>query len=97
MKRFKNILLVCDFEVKQQIAVERAVLLAKQNEAHLTVYSVVRDLPADARMLITVMPPQELLEMVIADHREKVDALAAEISRQGVAVSSQVVTALPCI
>ena len=97
MKRFKNILLVCDFEVKQQMAVERAVSLAKQNEAHLTVCTVVRDLPADARMLITVMPPQELFEMVIVDHREKIDALAAEIRRQGVAVSSEVVIGTPFI
>jgi len=37
MKRFKNILLVADFNAKQQMAVDRAVLLAKQNKACLTV------------------------------------------------------------
>ncbi len=58
MKRFKNILLVCNFEVKQQRAVERAVLLAKQNKAHLTVFTVVKDLPANVSMAITIMPPQ---------------------------------------
>ena len=35
--------------------------------------------------------------MVIADHREKVDALAAEIRKQGVAVSSEVVIGTPFI
>jgi len=95
MKRFKNILLIANFDVRQQLAVDRAVSLARQNEASLTVFTVVRDFPADARMLITVMPPQELLEMVIADHREKVDALAADISRQGVDVRSHVETGTP--
>ena len=76
MKRFKNILLVCNFDAKQHMAVERAVLLAKQNEARLTVFSVVKELPADVRMTITSMLPQELLELVIHDRQEKVDALA---------------------
>ncbi|MGB5612386.1 MAG: universal stress protein, partial [Sedimenticolaceae bacterium] len=65
MKRFKNILLTVDFDSKQQTAVDRAVSLAKQNDACLTVFSVVKELPADARMAITSMPPQELLERVM--------------------------------
>ena len=40
MKRFKNNLLVADFDAKQQMAVDRAVSLTKQNEARLTVFSV---------------------------------------------------------
>lgn len=95
MKRFKNILLVFDFDLKQQIAVERAVSLARQNEASLTVFNVVRKLPADARMAITIMPPQQLFEQVIADHREKVDALAADIRQQEIDVRSQVVSGTP--
>ena len=95
MKRFKNIILVCNFDANQHIAVERAVSLAKQNEAHLTVFTVVKELPADARMAITIMPPQELLALVINDRREKVDALAADIGQQGVDVRSLVVTGTP--
>ena len=92
MKRFKNILLVCNFDAKQQMAVERAVSLAKQNQARLTVFSVVKELPADARIEITGMPPRELLELVINDRQEKVDALAADMGQQGVDASTQVVT-----
>ena len=95
MKRFKNILLVCNFDAKQHMAVERAVSLAKQNEARLTVLTVVKELTADARMAITVMPPQELLALVVNDRREKVDALAADIGQQGVDTRSQVVTGTP--
>jgi hypothetical protein len=39
MKRFKNILLVCNFDEKQYMAEDRAVSLAKQNEARLTVFT----------------------------------------------------------
>lgn len=95
MKRFKNILLVCNFDAKQHMAVERAVSLARQNEARLTVLAVVKELPADARMAITAMSPQELLDLVINDRREKVDALAADIGQQGVDVSTRVVTGAP--
>ena len=95
MKRFKNILLVCNFDAKQRMAVKRAVSLARQNEAHLTAFTVVKELPADARMAITAMSPQELLELVINDRQEKVDALAVDIGQQGVDTSSQLVTGTP--
>ena len=95
MKRFKNILLVCNFDAKQQLAVDRAVSLARQNEALLTVLTVVKELPADMRMVITIMSPQELLELEINDRREKIDALAADIGQQGIDVRSQVVTGTP--
>jgi len=95
MKRFKNILLVCNFDAKQNLAVDRAVSLARQNDARLTVFTVIKELPADARMAITAMSPQELLELVVNDHRKKVDALAADIGQQGLDVTSQVVTGTP--
>ena len=95
MKRFKNILLVCNFDAKLHMAEDRAVSLAKQNEARLTVFTVVKGLSAVARMASTLMPPQELHSLVIDDYREKVDALAADIGQQGVDVRSQVVIGTP--
>lgn len=95
MQRFKNILLVCNFDLKQQAAVDRAVLLAKHNGAQLTVFSVAKELPADARMAITSLLPRELPELVIDDRRDKVEALATALDQQGVDVKSQVVTGTP--
>ena len=95
MKRFKNILFVADFNAKQQVAVDRAVSLARQNEARLTVFTVVKELPADVRMAITVMPPHELLALVIDDHQKKADELVATIKQQGVDSRSQVVSGTP--
>ncbi len=95
MKRFKNILLVCNFDEKQHMAVDRAVALARQNAARLTVFTVVMELPVDARMAITVMPPQELLEQVINDRREMAEALAADIGLQGIDARAQVGSGTP--
>jgi len=95
MKRFKNIILICNFDTKQHMAVERAVSLARQNKARLTVFTVVKELPADVRMAITAIPPQELLELVIKDRQEKVDAIVADMAKQGVDARSLVVTGTP--
>lgn len=95
MKRFKNILLICDFDTKQHMAVDRAVSLARQNKACLTVFNVVKDLPADVRMAITAIPPQELLKLVIKDRQEKVDAIVANMEKQMVDARPLVVTGTP--
>ncbi len=95
MKRFKNILLVCHFDAKQHMAVERAVSLARQNEARLTVFSVIRELPAEVHMATTGLLSRELLDLVVNDYREKVDELAADMARQGVDARTQVVTGTP--
>lgn len=91
MKRFKNILLVCNFDVKQKRAVERAVSLARQNEAHLTVISVVKELPAHVSMAITIMPSQELVDIVLNDRQARIDVMVEDMKQQGIDVSTQVV------
>jgi len=95
MKRFKNILLICDFDTKQHMAIDRAVSLAGQNKARLTVITVVKELPVNTWMAITAIPPQELFELVIKDRQEKVDALVADMVKQGVDARSLVVTGTP--
>ena len=95
MKRFKNILLVFDPKTRPRAAVDHAESLARRNDAHVTVFSVVKELPADAYMTITVMPPQKLLALAINDRREKVDALVVNMGKQGVDARSQVVAGTP--
>ena len=95
MKRFENILLVAEFAAKQQMAVDRALSLARQNEARLTVFTVVKELPADARMAITAMSPRELHEGLIDDRRQTADTLAAEMCQQGIDARAQVATGTP--
>ena len=95
MKRFKNLLLVCDFDTNHSIAVERAVSLAQQNRAKLTVISVVKDIPADMGMATTAIPPQELFQLVMDGIQDKVDALVADFRKQGIEVESMVIAGTP--
>ena len=95
MKRFKKLLLVCNFDTKQDMAVERAVSLAQQNEAKLTVITVVKDIPADMGMAITAITPQEVFQLVIDDQQKRVDALVADMRKQGVEAESMVITGTP--
>ena len=95
MKRFKNILLICDFDVKQQMAVERAISLARQNEAVLTVFTVLRELPADARMASISMSQQAFFKQVFDDYNEQLETLSTEIRQQGIEVKSKIVTGTP--
>jgi len=95
MKRFKSILLVCNFEVEQDRAVERAVLLARQNDAHLTVFTVVKDLPANVSMAITILPPQELLDLAISERQERIDEMVEDMHQQGINASAQLMIGTP--
>jgi universal stress protein E len=95
MKRFKNILLVADFDINQQMAVDRAVWLATQNEARLTVLTVVKELPLTASLAPTAIQSVEVHSLMIDDRREKVAALADAVSQHGVEAKSRVAIGTP--
>lgn len=95
MKRFKKILLVIEPDTRHQIAVDRAVALARQNEASLTVLTVVKEIPADLRMRIVALSPQEVLARVVDDRQEKLDALVEKMGRQGVHATALVMQGSP--
>lgn len=70
MQRFKNILLVYDDSESKQSALARAIDLAKINQARLTVIQVITHLPRDYRMLITSLPPKEVMEIAVKEHTQ---------------------------
>jgi universal stress protein E len=83
MKRFKNILFVADSELKGGDALERAVSLAENNQARLTVISILEKLPTGYSQKIhggswtglqnTLMDKQQLqLESLVASIRKKI-------------------------
>ena len=63
MKRFNNILLVFNSEVKQRAAVDRAVSRSMQNSAKLTVLTVVKKLPSNITLALSGIPSQEFVEL----------------------------------
>ena len=71
MQRFKKILFVADPVVENAAGLKRAITLALENQASLTVVGVVGDLPRDVRMAITAVTPTELMDSVVSERREK--------------------------
>ena len=68
MHRFKNILLVHDGLESGHSTLTRAIELAAQNQASLTVIQVLDQIPSDYRMLITSLPPEEIMAIAIKKH-----------------------------
>ncbi len=95
MKRFNNILLIFDPKSKTQAAVDHAISLAKANAAQITILSVLKDLPSDLSMAISVMPAQELLALAIKKRQTQLDEIIAVFSEQGIEVTSKVVRGTP--
>ena len=95
MKRFKNILVVHDQRALSNVALERAAALAKRNVARLTLVEVIEDFPASMRMLITMMPLQELRELVINERREQLECVVSPIRKEGIPVDAIVLIGAP--
>lgn len=97
MNNFKNILLFIDSKTKSNNILEYVEFLAKKNTIKVTVFSVVEDLPADMRMAITMMPPQQLLEQMLASEQEHADGFAKLLNQRGIEATAHVATGTPFI
>ena len=94
VQRFKNILLSDDVRVERKAALERAVALARRNQAQLTVVGIVEALPRELRM-ITVLNPSDLQEMVMEERREQLEHLIASIKHDDLQVTAKVLFGTP--
>lgn len=92
MQRFKNILLVFD---QNKETLRRAVALAKNNRAELTVVDVVEGLPSHTPPLDTVMPPQELQTLVVNERRKQLKKFVEPFRKQRVCVNTDVLVGKP--
>ncbi|MGI9470973.1 MAG: universal stress protein [Rubripirellula sp.] len=94
MKRFKNILLYAGME-QNEAAVNRAVKLALENNARLTVMDVVKPIPRALGMLTAASTSEELQRLVGQDHREKLLEAAGEYIDTGIELDVVVATGDP--
>ncbi len=90
--RFTNILLVLDSGVGNSFALERALRLARIENAKPTVCDVVESIPGDYRRLITAITPRELTATVVADRHENIEVLLASVDRKGVTIDTRILT-----
>ena len=75
MQRFKDILCVVVPDVGGDTALERAVTLAKNNQARLTIVEVIDEIPPNTKLLDRVLSPDDLQAMMIEEHRQRLEEL----------------------
>ena len=86
MKRFKNILLYAGME-ENEVALARALKLASENQATLTIMDVVKPIPHALGLFTDVASSEELQELVVKDHHEKLQEIADSHKDKGVEIS----------
>lgn len=89
MKRFKNILLYAGME-QNEAALNRAVHLAIENDARLTVMDSVKPIPRALGMLTDVVDSEEIQRLVAQDHREKLLGIVSDYLDTGVSIDVSV-------
>lgn len=91
MKRFKNILFVADSELKGGDAFERAVTLAENNQARLTVVSIVEGLPVRISEEIQGISLTELRDAIMDKRQSQLETMVTSIGKK-IPISSKVLT-----
>lgn len=90
MKRFKNILFFSNPGVNQDVAIRRAGSLAKQNDARLTVLSVIRELPDELRVPFTGSAILEIKQRLVEDCRVHTEELCDGFRQEGIDAQPEV-------
>ena len=97
MKRFSNILLVVDDRTDYSAAMKRAITLAKNNHAHLTVCASIDAIPSEVRMRVVTSTSREVLDVATAKTQEWLDETVDSVSTDGVSIDTKVLVGKPFI
>ena len=92
MQRFKNILLVLPCEAENQVTLDRAVTLAKKNEAQLTVVKTVEQRPRETRRFARMMSVSGVHELIVQAGREQLEKLIAPVRQDGMRIDAKVLS-----
>jgi nucleotide-binding universal stress UspA family protein len=90
MRRFKNILLVTEGKRDTKAPLERAVTLAKENQASLTVVEVLLECPPEMQRAVTSVDLADLEDISTRERIKNLETLIAPITREGLKVTSKV-------
>ncbi len=96
MHRFKNILLYAGTR-RNETAVCRAVELAIENSAKLTMLDVIPHIPRAVGVLTDIAEPVELENLLAKDHRNRLLQVASEYSDTGVDINVIVSNGKPAV
>ncbi len=96
MKIFKNILFIVDTEMQCRSAFERAMLLAENNQANLTVAAIVDELPGNYQPTIHGISLAEINEPIKDERLKQIEHLvASQQNRNKVKVTIKLLTGKP--
>jgi nucleotide-binding universal stress UspA family protein len=100
MKRFKSILAVVTEDSLTDVALGRAVALAKLNNAALTLVDVIDAAPGELAKLMATLSGRrgpEIEDDVISYHRDRLAKLADQVRAEGVEVTEAVLQGSPFV
>ena len=82
MQRFKNILYVVVPDSVNKVALNQAVALANNNQAHLTIIQVVDSIPSNLKLNGQLLSTKSFLEKSIAEQQKKLQALVNTLEQK---------------
>ncbi|TWT82443.1 Universal stress protein E [Planctomycetes bacterium CA13] len=85
MKRFKNILVYAEAD-QHETAVRRAVTVASENNADVTLMEVIKPIPHAVGYVTHAAEPEELQRLIVEDHRKRLLEIATEYLNTGVPI-----------
>lgn len=94
MQRFKDILCVATSGSIDHVALERAVALADNNRARLTVVEVVNEIPRNTKLIAHAQSLDELQAKIVAGHRQGLEKLVAPW-RGNIEIQTKVLIGIP--
>lgn len=94
MKRFKNIMFVHEPTAICEEALEKAALLAQNNQARLTVIDVVEPMPGGLSVMPKGFVPETLRHAILQERQEQLEQLVASVCKQ-MDVDTKVVSGIP--
>ena len=100
MKRFKDILLVCDERSVHEALIGRAIWLAKSNGARLTLLDSVEAAPGELADMFGMLPDiraDDVADEVLAFHRERLARVAGPIKAEGIETRELVLQGIPFV
>jgi nucleotide-binding universal stress UspA family protein len=97
MKRFENILVIADSGTDHSVALQRAMSLAKSNQATLTLCAVIDAIPSEMQVAVTAVTPAELADIAFSEEQDQLDQIAEEIDDANVSIRTKVLVGKPFI
>ena len=94
MQRFKDILCVVVSDTDNEVVLERAVALAVNNQARLTVVEVLEDISHDLKLVDFIYSSKDIQSNIVSTHQEKLERLVAPLNNN-IEIITKVLVGIP--